>query len=133
MYYLIYSLYALFAVAVLSASFGVAVAVSSFYLLFLASIVVCWKFRDQFYLLLHEKIALALVVWLISASIIRPNALDGVGFVISEYRTLWMVPFIGFAISVVLTNKELLMPLIAGSIFNILGSSSLALKKLVLP
>lgn len=133
MYYLIYSLYALFATAVLSASFGVAVAISSFYLLFFASIIVCWKFRDRFYFLLHEKIALALVAWLVFAAMIRPNAFEGIEFVISEYRTLWMFPFIGFAISMVLRKKELLTPLIVGSTLNWLGSFLLGLKAFSFP
>ena len=90
----------------------------------------CWKFREQFYLLLHEKIALALVAWLIFASIIRPNALGGIEFVVSEYRTLWMAPFIGFAVSMVLNKEELVFPLILGSLLNLGGSFLLVLQKI---
>lgn len=127
----LFSLYSLFAVTTIAAVFGSAVAVTSSYLLFLCSLFVVWKYRWEFRLILIEKIILALVMWLLCASVLRDNAVAGMVFVIEEYRLLWMVPFISFAMARVLSESQIWAPLVMGSVFNVIGSGFLYFAKAV--
>jgi hypothetical protein len=114
--------YSLLATVIFSASFGSAVAVSLYVLLFLLSLVAVWRYRSDFKLTAYERWSLLLVLWLVLSTCFRPNAIEGVSFILSEYRTLLMAPFIAFGLSRLLSVGQVWTPIVLGSVFNILGS-----------
>lgn len=129
MTYVMFGLYSLFAVTTVSAVFGTAVAVTSSYLLFFASCWVLWIKRSNIEFLLAEKLAFGLVIWLLIAAIVRPNALEGVEFVLKEYRLLWMAPVIALALSKSFSRAQLWAPPIVGTVFHFIGSALLVAAK----
>ena len=115
-----------FSVAVVSCSFGSSFGLILWYLLFILSVfwlLVSGGWSREF--ISVEKLAFLLITWLLVRTVFSENVIAGFQFVLSEYRTLRMAPFIGALLAHNLYFKQLWTPLIVGLLFNVLGSWTL--------
>lgn len=116
----------IFAMAVTTASFGIALTLISSLVLATASIVWVTRCYKEVRLFQFEFLGLLLIGWLIIRSGAEADW-DGISYILNEYRIFWMVPPIALAISHVFTTRELIFIFSVGSFLYLIGSVSMAL------
>lgn len=111
-----------FSVALTSASFGIAVAITFLYLLIIISLVQVTFGQARPVILDAELFGLLLILWLILSGSWRDNFWSGTLFVIQDYRYVWGWAIVAMALGTVMSLRTLLVPLIVGYSFQFLGS-----------
>lgn len=111
----------------LSQSFGLALINFAQVLLLLISIIYLIRMKDLPTNRFDYFIAFFLLSLLISA-VISNNPIDGIHFVLFEFRELWAAVFISSALAISLSISQIVQPMILGLLVNFFGTLILTLQ-----
>lgn len=114
--------YSLFATGITSGAFGVAYTNISYGLLCIAAVLSFCARPQKLLFLPHEVLSFALFGWLLIASSLRQNPIDGMIFIAQEYRLLATFPVVAILLQRHIPKSELLTPIVCGAIINLSGS-----------